>query len=67
MNNCEVYGTEMDNFEGYDTEYYGDLHEEYVRAYCPHCKKWYKWIEVFTFSHCEGFEEDNQSSFLILF
>ncbi len=58
MDNCKVCGTQMKNFGSYDSDYTGDEHFEYVRAYCPHCQKWYKWIEVFKFTSIENFEED---------
>lgn len=65
MEFCKVCGTTMQNFEGFDSEYTGETHYESVRAYCPKCKKYYRWIEVFTFSHCEEFEEDVQSSLIL--
>lgn len=65
MDNCKICGTEMQDFTGYDSEYTGDRHYECVRAFCPHCKKWYRWIEVYTLSQIEDFEEDVQSSLIL--
>jgi len=58
MEYCQICGSAMQDFEGYDSEYTGDAHYEFVKAYCPHCQKWYKWVEVFTFCQIEDFEED---------
>lgn len=58
MDNCKVCGTMMENFEGYDSDICGSEYLEFIRAYCPHCHKWYKWIEVFRFSEAVDFEED---------
>ena len=67
MNNCKICSTQMTNLKGYDSRYYGDMHKDFMHAYCPHCKKWYRWIEIFRFDYVVSFEEDNQSSFLISF
>lgn len=58
MDNCKVCGTKMECFEGYDSEYTQTSHLEFVRAYCPLCRKWYKWIEIFRFENIAEFEED---------
>ena len=59
MESCKVCGAMMENFEGYDSEYTGSEHLEFVRAYCPNCKKYYRWIEIFRFDSIAEFEEDN--------
>lgn len=56
MDDCMICGTEMENFEGVDSEYFLGNHCEKIVAYCPHCKKWYSWWEIFTFSHVEEFK-----------
>jgi hypothetical protein len=58
MDNCKVCGTLMEDFEGYDSEYYPSEHYEWVKAYCPHCRKWYRWVEVYKLTSIEDFEED---------
>lgn len=58
MDNCRVCGTMMEDFETYESEYFGDTHYEYLRAYCPKCRKHYRWVEIFRFSGIEDFEED---------
>lgn len=58
MERCKVCGAIMENFEGYDSEYFMETHYEMLKAYCPHCDKWYRWVEVFKFSGVEDFEED---------
>lgn len=56
--NCKICGTEMQDFKSYDSEYTEEAYYEYVQAYCPKCKKRYRWIEVLTYSRIENFEED---------
>lgn len=58
MDNCKVCGSPMYDFECYDSEYYLGEHREYISAYCPHCNKIYKWIEIFKFDRVEEFKED---------
>jgi hypothetical protein len=47
----------MEDVENYDYEYTGEEYCNFVKGFCPHCQKWYRWVEVFTFCQIEDFEE----------
>ena len=64
MDNCKVCGAKME-VEYYDSDCSGQEHLDYVHAYCPICKRHYRWIEVFTFNRIIDFEEDDQSSLFL--
>lgn len=47
-----------------DSDYYGNFYQDVVEGTCPDCGKSWRWIEVFTFDHCENIEEINENDHL---
>ena len=41
----------------YSTEQDGDSYINYISAYCPYCRKWFEWKEIFTLSEITPPEE----------
>lgn len=54
---CPNCGHELIEDESYD--FFIDISEcqEYVVGYCEKCRKKYRWINIFSFSHVENIEE----------
>lgn len=60
--NCPKCGHTFTDPECYSTEQDGDFYINYINAYCPWCRKWFEWMEIFTLSETtspEAIEEND--------
>ena len=53
--NCGCFN--LHAFEVLETDYDHGAYRDTVEGTCPDCGKSWRWVEVFTFDHCEDIEE----------
>ncbi len=54
---CPKCSTKIFVDEYLDQEFYNGKYYDSVEGRCPLCGKWYRWTEVFQYSHDENIEE----------
>ena len=55
---CPICGNELEYDEMYDeANVFDDIAEHYYEGHCENCRKVFRWVEVYKFSHYEGMEE----------
>ena len=61
---CPNCGEVVRAIDTLDSDYYGDSYYDSVEGTCPNCGKSWRWLEVFTFDHCEQIEEIKENDHL---
>ncbi len=55
--NCPECGHTFVGPDCYNIEQDGDTYINYIGVYCPWCRKWFGWTEIFTLSEITPPEE----------
>lgn len=57
---CPYCNEELEYTECCRNQNEGDYYYETWEGYCPNCNKNFFWDEVYTFSHCDNLEEEEE-------
>ena len=61
---CPNCGNEVYAIDTFDSDCYGDSYCDSVEGTCSNCGKSWRWLEVYTFDHCEQIEEIKENGHL---